>query len=102
MAGEDQDYLGWVRARACVLAPLGCFGRVQAHHAGTDRGMGQRAHDDTAIPLCAHHHRAWHDLGQPFRAMTKDQRRAWALEQIERTRATHARGIDFDLGDVPF
>lgn len=87
MAGEDQAYLDRVRELPCAARDLldFCEGAVEAHHAGS-RGVGQKAHDNTAVPFCRRHHRAWHDLGKPFRAMPRDYRPIWMAEVIETTR----------------
>jgi hypothetical protein len=61
-----------------------CQGGIQAHHAG-DRGLGQRAHDRTAIPLCLLHHRCWHDGNGAFLGWDRERRRDWADDQIAKT-----------------
>ncbi len=74
-----------------------CVGPVQAHHAG-ERGLGQRAHDRTCIPLCLKHHQAWHDSGKPFAGWTKEERAAWAASHIERLSKLYAEravGVDW-------
>ena len=80
MAGEDEPYVRWIRGRPCSAKGMGgdCQGRIEAHHAG-ERGMGQRSHDWTCVPLCMSHHRAWHDGGAPFAAMSREERRGWVL-----------------------
>jgi hypothetical protein len=85
MANEDAEYLRWIRTQSC----RGC-GRCapsEAHHAGK-RGLGQRAHDHTAIPLCRDCHRAWHDCRAPFAGWARAEREAWAEAQIAVMRAT--------------
>ena len=90
MAGELPEYIDHVRRHRLCCAPDDgrCMGPVEAHHAGR-RGLSQRAHDDTAIPLCTQHHRDYHQAAGPFRAMDRDQRRAWVEARIEETRATY-------------
>src|SRR5574342_234692 len=89
MAGEDPDYLRQVRTLPCA-AP-GCTTRpVQAHHAGA-RGLGQKASDDTCIPLCERHHESWHSVRAPFDVMGRLGRRVWAATAIEATRAAVER-----------
>lgn len=76
-------YLAWVRTLKCA-APQGlhgCRGKVEAHHAGA-RGLGQRAGDDTAIPLCTFHHRAWHDGRGVFVDWDKATRAAWVAAVV--------------------
>lgn len=84
-ADRDPAYLTWVKRQRCCApgAPTGCTGPVEAHHAGR-RGVGQKAKDSTAIPLCAGHHRwgGWHEHRGPFTGWTAEQRRAWADERI--------------------
>lgn len=90
MAGENREYLRWVRTLACCApnahAPGDRPGRYigEAHHAGR-RGVGQRAHDETAVPLCTGHHHAWHDHRGPFLGWTAAERREWADARIAET-----------------
>jgi hypothetical protein len=66
---NDPQYLKWIRSLVCVIVSRKCRGFVEAHHAGI-RGLGQRAEDNTAIPLCVRHHRlgedSVHRLGKRF------------------------------------
>lgn len=62
------NHLDYVRHRPCCLC--GKVG-VEAHHllrpwSGV-RGMGMKAGDQNAIPLCPHHHRALHHAGNEER-----------------------------------
>lgn len=55
---RDFAYLSWIKAQQCVVCEalrLISFGRIYAHHAG-QRGLGRKADDKTAIPLCWRHH----------------------------------------------
>lgn len=92
MAGEDPTRIVWVRTLRCLCRGPGetCTGVVEAHHAGR-RGMGRRAHDDTAIPLCTGHHRAFHDNAGPFKGRKKAELRAWAAAAIAATQAGWAQ-----------
>jgi transposase-like protein len=45
MSGEDREYVSWVRTRPCGAPSGACNGPIQAHHAGLDRGLSQRAHE---------------------------------------------------------
>lgn len=78
MAGEDRARLQWVKSLPCLApkAPAGCSDVTEAHHAGP-RGMGQKAQDQTAVPLCRDHHRHWHAGSGPFKGWTQEKRRAW-------------------------
>jgi hypothetical protein len=70
----------WFRA----VASLACSGPVEHHHLGR-RGMGQKADDDTGVPCCAAHHRAYHSHAWPFRHMDKAARREWVEAVISWT-----------------
>lgn len=49
---RDPGYLAWLHQCPCLV----CGVRpIQAHHAGP-RGLGQKAPDRLAVPLCWHHH----------------------------------------------
>ena len=55
MASEDKPYLRWLGSGRCC-AP-GCMVMSgPPHHPRHDVGMGQRAHDRRAVPLCMEHH----------------------------------------------
>lgn len=88
MAGENLPRLLWTKRQAgCAPdAPSGCTGVVEAHHAGR-RGVGQKAHDESAIPLCINHHWDWHGHRGPFRGWLNGQRRVWSDERIAETQA---------------
>lgn len=57
-------FLKWLRGRECVMA-FNCEGRMEAAHVdyAGDKGMGTKASDRFAIPMCAKHHREQHDKG---------------------------------------
>lgn len=85
---DGQLYLANVRRLPCVLAATrACSGRVHAHHAGPRPGMGRKAADDTAIPLCAQHHQEWHNAGGFFGMLTKVVKARWVEDAIAATRA---------------
>ena len=58
-------HLASVREQPCMVC--GTDYGVEAHHLmrpwRDGRGMGQKAGDDNAVPLCAGHHRALHAMG---------------------------------------
>ena len=62
------DYLAWIRTLPCILC--GTSAGVEAGHTNAlgPRGLGQKASDFSAIPLCADHHRklpsSYHRLGE--------------------------------------
>lgn len=102
MAGEDNAYRAYVRGLSCVVAPHGCTGGIEAHHAGNDRGLGQRADDSTCIPLCLKHHTEWHAASGPFKTMKKQERRDWAKSAIERTQKQYADSRWPGEWEIPF
>lgn len=55
-------------------------GPVQAHHVrlGTGGGIGLKPSDAAAVPLCPHHHRVLHQIGQ----RTFDTRFGLCLQDI--------------------
>jgi len=61
---RDSRYLAWIRTLPCVIC--GSRRGVEAAHTGP-RGLGQKASDTSAIPLCHRHHRtgndSYHHLG---------------------------------------
>lgn len=87
----DKSYLQWVRECPCAVQP--CNGRSEAHHPtngeterhskslGGRRGLGQKAADATAFPLCAKHHDQLHDGRGFFEDLDQAARRAWQYEQ---------------------
>jgi hypothetical protein len=84
---RDPVYLRNVRGLPCVLAGTRvCNGRIHAHHAGPRPGMGIKAADDTAIPLCAQHHQEWHNAGGFFRLLNDVTRERWVSDAIQATR----------------
>jgi hypothetical protein len=51
-------YLQWLRGRSCMLSSHECSGKIEAAHTPdpSSKGMGTKAADHNAIPLCQHHH----------------------------------------------
>lgn len=85
---RDPVYRARVRALPCLLAVTGkCLGAVEAHHAGERDAKGRKPGDDTCVPLCHRHHVAeWHGASGHFKSWSRERRRAWAREAIQRTR----------------
>lgn len=80
---RDPQYMEWIRTRACAAAYIDvdqCLQPIHAHHAGK-RGVGQKASDDTCIPLCERHHREWHDGNGVFVGGQKAWR-PWVEQEI--------------------
>lgn len=79
-AGSDPIHLAIIRALAC--ARCGKAGPNEAHHPRDFTGMGRKAPDRDAFPLCGRCHRTWlHDSGVP-----KEERRAFQREAVEQYR----------------
>ena len=61
---RDARYLAWIRTLPCEI----CGALAEAAHTGDDGGMGQKAADWTAVPLCHRCHRtgkrAYHRIGK--------------------------------------
>jgi hypothetical protein len=61
---RDSRYLQWIRTLPCSVCRT--TRNIEAAHTGP-HGLGQKAPDSTAIPLCATHHRTaddcYHKLG---------------------------------------
>lgn len=62
---RDRKYLAFVRSHSCCACSS--WRQVEAAHTGM-RGLGQKADDSTAIPLCLRCHRtatvSYHALGR--------------------------------------
>jgi len=50
---RDRKYLSWLRTQPCAVC--GSFRYIESAHTGA-RGLGQKADDRLAIPLCRGHH----------------------------------------------
>ena len=91
---RDFDFMLWVKTQQCLLAgnyEAGpCSGVVEADHAGL-RGIGQKAPDDTCIPLCSGHHLDRHACTGFFRGREKAWKRDWRAEAITKTQAEFNR-----------
>lgn len=80
---ENSAFLEFIRLLPCIL--LGntdhtCGGKVEAAHIGTGAGVGQKAPDETAVPMCGRAHRteryAHHRIPKSFF-------RHWGLDRDE-------------------
>ena len=101
MAGEDPEFIRWLRLQPCALATF-CGDRSgPPHHARHNVGGGQRAHDSRAIPLCPKHHDDFHDGAGPFLGWDRQQRRDWMDQQIERWNNAYVRALA-PSAEVPF
>jgi hypothetical protein len=101
---RDFAFMGWVKTRPCIAIALPpflfighparaalykttpCEGCIEADHAGA-RGIGQKAADDTCIPLCSSHHSQRTNHTGVFWQLNQQELRAWRAQAIERTQA---------------
>lgn len=84
---HNRRYLEQVRYLQCAAAGFGfypCNGRIEADHQGT-RGLGQKASDYTAVPMCVRHHRQRTDYTGAFVGWTAKAMRAWCDDRIWET-----------------
>lgn len=101
---REFDRMAWIRTQPCVIrtesaqwwATRGsammwrggdvsgdrCEGTIEAHHAGI-RGVGQKALDDTVVPLCSHHHRDLTDRRGLFADWPPGTLKAWELGVVD-------------------
>lgn len=90
------DYMLWVKTLPCaaqLVAGHVCQGPIEADHAG-ERGFGQKAHDNTCIPMCTLGHRERTDFSGPFRSWNKAAMREFLVGRIIHTqRYAAARGV---------
>lgn len=107
MANEDRAYLAWVRSRPCAMCESDVDVCAHHHTNGTTspvfpeagvplgsnehaRGLGQKAHDAWALPLCAACHiPGIHALGGRFKGWTNQQRRDWQDAQVRTLRSIY-------------
>jgi hypothetical protein len=87
-SGDHPAYKAWVKTQACVVGGHRC-GRAEPHHIidgrGAQRkGMGQTARDRDALPLCRAHHNEFHDGNGFCQGWSKEQRRVFQEQEIER------------------
>ena len=90
---RDFAYMKWVKTLPCLLNARqhgACSGVVEADHAGLDSGLGQKAPDNTCIPLCSRHHRDRHAAMGMFFDRSRAWKRAWRLMAIDKTQAEYA------------
>ncbi len=67
-------YLQWLRGRSCMLSGPDCAGRMEAAHTPDpgSKGIGTKAADHNAIPLCQHHHKLHTDKGWSAIGLTRE------------------------------
>lgn len=90
---RDVEFMLWVKTLLCAVEeewplfpvrPTACDGVVEADHMG-QRALSRKADDTTCVPMCTKHHRERSDHSGTFRAMTRDQLRAWRERAMMRT-----------------
>lgn len=91
---RDTPYMMAVKAMPCAAASFEmpwqidhhtpCSAVVEADHMG-DRGRGQKAKDDTCVPMCSRHHAERGDHTGLFRQATKELLRGWRAMVIAAT-----------------
>ena len=57
-------FLQWLRGRNCLIGDT-CAGRIEAAHVdyAGDKGLGTKASDKFAVPMCSAHHAESHRAG---------------------------------------
>ncbi len=74
-------YHQWLRGRLCAVGHRGgCSGKMEAAHTPdpTSKGMGTKASDHNAIPLCRGHHKLHTDKGWSAIGLTREAAQALA------------------------
>lgn len=77
----EKSYHQWLRGRPCYMAGVGpCLGRIEAAHTPdpASKGIGTKAADHNAIPLCQGHHKLHTDKGWSAINLTRESARAVA------------------------
>lgn len=88
-AGDDPKYKAWIRSFPCVVPGLRPCKRADPHHIIDGRGeqrkgMGQTAADKDCFPLCRAHHEDLHHGTGFCKFWTKEKRRIFQEQEIER------------------
>lgn len=92
LARMDEAYKKFVKGLQCCAWDMSpCFGPVDSHHAGLDKGMGLKPHDRSCIPLCRRHHDHLHSLTGPFADSPKESIRGWLAVAVGETQAAYAK-----------
>lgn len=94
MAGEDPGHLALIRTLRCAIG-RDCYGNIQAHHSTHGRGMSQKTHDHSVIPLCLKHHAEFHGATGRFKGWKKAERNGWqdAMVSVYRPKATSSDDV---------
>jgi hypothetical protein len=94
-AKVDKLYTAWLRTQPCCAPGTPCRRRSEPHHPRQyAEGLGLKAPDRYAIPLCnADHVDGLHKLAGPFKRWGRERLQAWERERIAEHRARY-EGID--------
>lgn len=67
-------YLQWLRGRPCAKAGVDCKGKIEAAHTPdpASKGVGTKASDRNAMPLCVHHHHLHTNAGWSAIGLTRE------------------------------
>lgn len=88
MAGEDRAYIRWLGGGRCIVP--GCRKMSgPPHHVRHDVGMGMRAHDHRAVPLCPEHHEDAQQYRGVFGKMGRQGMREFFDDAAERLRTQY-------------
>lgn len=90
--GDNRKYKAWIKGFPCVVVGSKRCGRADPHHMidghGEQRkGMGQTASDKDCFPLCRRHHDDLHDGTGFCKGWSKEKRRIFQEQEIERFQA---------------
>ena len=90
----EKAYHQWLRGRPCFRDGMGCNGKIEAAHTPDpgSKGMGTKAADHNAIPLCVHHHRLHTSNGWSAIGLTR--------ETAQMTAAAYWRAWKGDKGEL--
>lgn len=74
-------YLKWLRGRPCAKErDGGCWGKIESAHTPdpASKGVGTKAADHNAIPLCSGHHKLHTEKGWSAIGLTRETAQAMA------------------------
>lgn len=106
---KSPRHLSFLRTLPCAFCQR--TGPSEAHHSTAHRqGKGTKASDLDAFPLCAQHHRDFHDARGSFRGWDKAARRLWQRGMValyrpkdsEQDQRQNSEDDHVDPGGEPF